>query len=62
MDKEYISRTIETLEREKAAHDQKFAGNPVHKNCLPRFDEAIARLKKELEKLQEQRTLSNQGS
>ncbi|HEY9867787.1 MAG TPA: hypothetical protein V6D08_01150 [Candidatus Obscuribacterales bacterium] len=61
MDREYISRTIETIEREKAAHDEKFAGNPHHENCLPRFDQAIAKLKKELEKLQDYKATTTQN-
>jgi len=52
MDREYINRTIDNLQRERAVHDQKFSSNPAHQNCLPRFDQAIANLKKELEKLE----------
>jgi len=52
MDREYINRTIDNLQREREVHDKKFAGNPVHQNCLPRFDQAIANLRKELEKLE----------
>jgi len=51
MDREYVSRAIDNLQRERVVHDQKFANNPVHQNCLPRFDQAIANLQKELEKL-----------
>jgi|GEM_PF-2317311 len=51
VDKEYLNRTIDHLEKEKQEHDKKFAGNAHHKNCLPRFDAAIAKLKDELSKV-----------
>ncbi len=35
-----------------AVHDSKFAGNPAHDNCLPRFEMVIARMKAELAKLE----------
>jgi len=56
MDREYINRTIDNLQREREAHDKKFSGNPVHQSCLPRFDQAIANLRKELEKLEARRS------
>lgn len=56
MDREYVSRTIENLEREKAIHDQKFADNPHHNDCLKRFEQAIIKLRKELEKLELKRS------
>lgn len=59
MDRMYLKGTIEHLEREKAAHPQKFGANPVHQNCMPNFDAAIGRLKAELEKLELEAT-SNQ--
>jgi SOS response regulatory protein OraA/RecX len=52
MDREYINRTIENLKKERAVHDQKFASNVAHQGCLPRFDQAIENLRKELEKLE----------
>jgi len=54
MDRMYLKQTIEHLERERAAHGTKYAENPVHSNCLPNFDLAIDRLKKELAKLEEE--------
>jgi hypothetical protein len=47
----YLKHTIEHLENERSLHDTKFAGNSAHANCLPNFDQAIERLKKELAKL-----------
>ena len=52
MDRMYLKNTIEHLERERSAHDEKYAANPAHKNCLPNFDAAIDKLKKELAKLE----------
>ncbi len=52
MDRMYFITAIENLERERAAHATKFADNPAHENCLPNFDQAIAKLRAELEKLE----------
>lgn len=52
VDKEYLVRTIDHLEREKKEHNKKFAGNPKHEHCLPRFDTAINQLTLELDKLE----------
>jgi hypothetical protein len=52
MDRMYFINAIENLERERAVHSTKFADNPVHNNCLPNFDQAIAKLRAELEKLE----------
>jgi hypothetical protein len=54
MDRMYLKQTIENLENERAGHDEKYAANPAHSNCLPNFDQAIDRLKKELAKLEEE--------
>lgn len=54
VDKEYLSRTIDHLEREKHEHNKKFAGNALHEHCLPRFDTAITKLKEELAKVTQQ--------
>lgn len=51
MDRIYLKTTIEHLEHERAIHDEKYSGNPVHANCLPNFDAAIEKLKRELAKL-----------
>jgi len=51
MDRYYLQDLISQLERERAEHGTKFAGNPVHINCLPRFDNTIEKLKGELAKL-----------
>lgn len=51
IDKEYLIRTIDLLLREKSEHDKKFAGNPHHKDCLPRFDKVIDQLTLELDKV-----------
>jgi hypothetical protein len=50
----YLKNAIEQLEREKSVHAEKFADNPVHANCLPNFEQAIGKLKQELEKLGEE--------
>ena len=47
----YLKNILDQLEREKTAHPTKFGANPVHANCLPNFDQAIDKLRKELEKL-----------
>lgn len=51
MDKQYIKAAIENIERERQVHNQKFASNVAHKNCLQNFDAALQRLGTELEKL-----------
>jgi hypothetical protein len=58
----YLKQTIEHLERERSVHDTKYADNSAHANCLPNFDQAIERLKKELAKLElEQATPASQA-
>jgi hypothetical protein len=52
MDRMYFIMAIENLERERAVHGTKFADNPAHENCLPNFDQAIVKLRAELEKLE----------
>jgi hypothetical protein len=52
MDRMYFITAIENLERERAVHATKFADNSAHENCLPNFDQAIAKLRAELEKLE----------
>ena len=52
MDRMYFITAIDNLERERAIHSTKFADNPAHENCLPNFDQAIAKLRLELEKLE----------
>ena len=59
MDRMYLITTIENLEREKSLHAAKFADNPAHQNCLPNFEQAIAKLSAEIEKLD---NLSQKGS
>lgn len=55
VDKEYLIRTIEHIEREKTVHDKKFADNSHHKHCLPRFDTVISKLKEELAKVTQEK-------
>lgn len=62
MDRSYLKNTLDNIRLQKAAHDAKFAGNQVHKNCLPRFDQAIENLEKELEKLGESASSSSDQS
>lgn len=47
----YLLTTMENLEREKNLHSEKFGSNATHANCLPNFEQAIAKLAAELEKL-----------
>ncbi len=46
-DESYIKKTIEQLKREKAQHQEKFAGNQAHVGCAPNFDRAIEGLEDE---------------
>lgn len=50
MDKYYILGVIERIEQERSVHDKKFQGNSAHRDCLPRFEQTIARLRDELKK------------
>lgn len=52
MDRAFLKMTIDNLERELAAHAQKFGTNAAHANCVPNFEQAIARLQAELQKLE----------
>ncbi len=52
MDRMYLLTTMENLEKEKSVHATKFADNAAHENCLPNFEQAIAKLALELEKLE----------
>lgn len=44
MDKAYLKQVIARLIAERAVHEHKFAGMPVHNNCLKRFDALIEKL------------------
>ncbi len=50
IDKLYLQNLIDRIVHEMEIHDQKFADNPVHKDCLPRFKMTIEKLKAELTK------------
>jgi hypothetical protein len=52
MDKYYLLTVIERLENEVKIHDQKFKDNPIHNNCLPRFEKTLFSLKEELVKIE----------
>jgi hypothetical protein len=52
MDKIYLENLIKRIEEERSVHDKKFEGKTVHKDCLPRFDQTIARLYEELAKIE----------
>jgi hypothetical protein len=39
---------IKRIRAERDQHDSKFAGNPKHAQCLPRFEQTIERLEQEL--------------
>lgn len=51
MDRYYLQDMIAHIEQEEATHDAKFQGNEAHRNCLPRFDIVIAKLRGELDML-----------
>ncbi len=59
MDRMYLKNILEQLEREKSVHATKFGTNPVHSNCMPNFDQAIDKLRKELEKLTEENPVAS---
>ncbi len=50
MDKMLLKNAIQKIEDERKVHDTKFASNPVHADCLPRFDRVLTNLKADLEK------------
>lgn len=50
IDKHYLLNLIEKITHEMEIHDQKFAGNAAHKDCLPRFKQTIEKLNAELVK------------
>jgi hypothetical protein len=50
IDKLYLQNLIEKIEHEMKIHDQKFADNPAHKDCLPRFEMTLAKLQAEITK------------
>jgi hypothetical protein len=50
-DRIHIQNVIERIEFERSCHEEKFKGNTVHKDCLPRFDQTLSRLQEELAKL-----------
>ncbi len=52
MDRHFLKTTIEKIEKEKSEHSQKYANHPSHQNCLPNFDQALASLQAELDKLE----------
>lgn len=49
MDKAYLKQICAMMEVERALHGHKFADQPLHQNCLMRFDKVIASLKKNLD-------------
>lgn len=52
MDKLYAKQVLERLIAERSIHQDKFSGDPIHANCMPRFDKAIAGLEQEVGELQ----------
>lgn len=46
-----IKAAIEKIEAEKQVHGTKFAGQEVHRDCIPRFDKVLANLRADLEKM-----------
>jgi len=49
MDRYYLQDMIAHIEQEKATHAANFQGNAAHRNCLPRFNTVIAKLREELD-------------
>ena len=47
----HIKGLIRNLEAERSLHDKKFADDPLHKDCLKRFDHVLVQLTEELAKL-----------
>jgi hypothetical protein len=54
VDRIYLQSVIDKIEHERKIHDRKFADNPAHKTCLPRFDDTLTKLREELRKLGEE--------
>ncbi len=50
IDKLYLQNLIEKITHEMKIHDQKFSGNAAHKDCLPRFEQTLEKLKAEIVK------------
>jgi hypothetical protein len=50
MDRMMLRQAIQKIEQEREVHDQKFGNNPVHKECLPRFEKVLDNLRSDLEK------------
>jgi hypothetical protein len=45
-----LRQAIQKIEQEREVHDQKFGNNPVHKDCLPRFEKVLDNLRSDLDK------------
>lgn len=60
MDKMYWLNVIRQIEQERERHDTKFADNPAHANCLPRFDDVLLRLRKELNEAEKREEVQEQ--
>lgn len=56
----YWLGVIRQIEQERECHGEKFAGNPVHANCLGRFDDVLGRLRKELAEAEKKEELDTQ--
>lgn len=52
MDRMMLKAAIQKIEDERKVHDEKFAGNPVHKDCVPRFDKVLTNLRNDLDKME----------
>lgn len=48
MDIHHLKSLISQLEHERRMHDEKFAENPAHGDCMPRFDIALSKLREEV--------------
>lgn len=47
----HIKGLIRNLETEKSVHGTKFGDNPIHNDCMQRFDKVLLQLQEELQKL-----------
>lgn len=48
MDRYYLMDIIRRIKHQRDRHDEQFASNPAHKDCLPRFESVLVNLEKEL--------------
>jgi hypothetical protein len=62
MDKYHLLALIEKLKTEINVHDQKFAQNSAHKDCLPRMQKTLTSLQDELVKVESEKLVSAESN